>query len=708
MLKYIKIILLLFLFVSCGEIDPRIIEGIPREDVWTIIEVDAVIDSGAQPEPDILPPPDTFQIQDVHKKEPDAAAEYKESCWEAVWLRCPPYEEYWIAEAVIDICDDYSIVMIDNCRLVHECDPTDPIIAIQTCQTEEGFPGQQYVVCDKGKVDLTDCWKCDDTEICDLEDNDCDGIVDEGTYECTTVCEVAPAYCIEGEIICTAEEPEEEICNYLDDDCDNEIDEHQRNACDKCGPIPEEVCDGIDNDCNGLMDENLLQECETVCEKGYEICLSGMWSNCTAQQPIEEWCNAEDDDCDGNIDEDLDCVCSAADVGILIPCMEDPLICGQGYKTCECAVEPAAGQMCTEFGMTQCKATCYYFPPPADVICDEQKGIIISEICNNHDDDCDGEIDEDLFKSCYTGPAETLNVGICKAGNLMCSVGKWGNFIEEIFIDDLCMGEVLPLPEELCNGLDDNCDGELEDDMNDTDVLFILDTSGSMNDEIDAIVSALNMFALYYSDEDVIKWGLIYGPIWEKTTNENGASFIAEVLKIKHNFSAFSAFLTALSSTDFSQVDGSREMLYDALYLSLLNIASPNSIEYGDNEISWTTAYGTTIYSDPVIPKFTLSWRGLPKEAKRVVVIFTDETAQSYMSPQITNDILLKLEGGVKDLSVFVFSPTSTANSAHWDGTYVGWENLCQVGNGQWFELTNNPEEIFNNLMQILDNTVCE
>jgi len=149
-------------------------------------------------------------------------------------------------------------------------------------------------------------------------------------------------------------------------------------------------------------------------------------------------------------------------------------------------------------------------------------------------------------------------------------------------------------------------------------------------------------------------------------------------------------------------------MLYDALYLSLLNIASPNSIEYGDNEISWTTAYGTTIYSDPAIPKFKLNWRVSQKETKRVVVIFTDETAQSYTNPQITNDILLKLEGGVDDLSVFVFSPISTANSTHWNGTYVGWENLCQTGTGQWFELTNNAEEIFNNLMQILDNTVCE
>jgi hypothetical protein len=114
------------------------------------------------------------------------------------------------------------------------------------------------------------------------------------------------------------------------------------------------------------------------------------------------------------------------------------------------------------------------------------------------------------------------------------------------------------------------------------------------------------------------------------------------------------------------------------------------------------------IYSDPPIPSFVLSWRGLPKLANRAVVVLTDENGQSYMEPLITNDILLKLEGGVKDLSVFVFSPKSTANATSWDGTYKGWENLCQVGSGQWFELTNNSEEIFNNLMQIIDNTVCE
>ena len=43
----------------------------------------------------------------------------------------------------------------------------------------------------------------------------------------------------------------------------------------------------------------------------------------------------------------------------------------------------------------------------------------------------------------------------------------------ELFFDEMCFGEVLPLPEVLCNGLDDNCDGEIEDDMEDTDTLSL-------------------------------------------------------------------------------------------------------------------------------------------------------------------------------------------------------------------------------------------
>lgn len=54
-------------------------------------------------------------------------------------------------------------------------------------------------------------------------------------------------------------------------------------------------------------------------------------------------------------------------------------------------------------------------------------------------------------KSCYTGPAGTEGVGVCKAGTETCSQGSWGS----------CIGQVLPTA-ETCNGLDDDCDGQVD------------------------------------------------------------------------------------------------------------------------------------------------------------------------------------------------------------------------------------------------------
>jgi hypothetical protein len=49
--------------------------------------------------------------------------------------------------------------------------------------------------------------------------------------------------------------------------------------------------------------------------------------------------------------------------------------------------------------------------------------------------------------------------------------------------------------------------------MKETDVLFIVDWSGSMGDEMSAVMIALNQFAQNFSDEQVIKWAFMRGPV---------------------------------------------------------------------------------------------------------------------------------------------------------------------------------------------------
>ena len=116
---------------------------------------------------------------------------------------------------------------------------------------------------------------------------------------------------------------------------------------------------------------------------------------------------------------------------------------------------------------------------PADPQCDLYTGMALPyELCNNHDDNCNQLIDEDMFASCYSGSVSTMLVGICLPGEMTCKVGKWGHYDDnDKFKPNLCLGEVTPEKEDLCNGTDTNCDGKIDEDkeLEPTDILFIID-----------------------------------------------------------------------------------------------------------------------------------------------------------------------------------------------------------------------------------------
>lgn len=134
------------------------------------------------------------------------------------------------------------------------------------------------------------------------------------------------------------------------------------------GPQPE-TCDGTDEDLDRRIDEGFVlnQPCTTDDDRcGLTGCAAdGTDTACTAaaDAPMrgDERCNTLDDDCDGDTDEGFDVAA----------------VCMIGTGACQ------------TFGLQTCA------PDGMSTECDAMPIEPLPELCNEIDDDCDGDTDED-------------------------------------------------------------------------------------------------------------------------------------------------------------------------------------------------------------------------------------------------------------------------------------------------------------------------
>ena len=188
----------------------------------------------------------------------------------------------------------------------------------------------------------------------------------------------------------------------------------------------DEVCNGLDDDCDFLIDDGVAGGDPCTNTNGFGSCPGATFCTgaggtiCQGPIPEGETCNFTDDDCDLSIDEGF-------------PGLNT--VCSDGVGAC------------LRFGVVHCTAD------ELGTECSAVAGAPSSELCNAIDDDCDGPVDE-AFPT--LGDPCSAGVGICeRLGNFVCNGPGTGVACSAV--------AGAADPSETCNGLDDDCDGPVDE-----------------------------------------------------------------------------------------------------------------------------------------------------------------------------------------------------------------------------------------------------
>jgi hypothetical protein len=286
-----------------------------------------------------------------------------------------------------------------------------------------GVCGAGTQSCDTGAWGA--CSIAGSAEVCDGEDDDCDGVTDEGLtvqcwadgdgdgfalagsperFECPDAsrpavggCPVgttnrAPVGAVDGvvQFECDDADPairpdQAEICNSVDDDCDGAVDEGTTIECfvdadgdsyPPSGALPMDRCPGAGGGCPGGFTDRDPAAGAIDCDDG-DVGIS---------PAVAEACNGDDDDCDGSVDE-----------GATLTCFTD----GDGDSYAPASATP---EMLCAAGGGGCPGSRTSRSPAEGADCDDGAPAVnptAGETCNGDDDDCDSAIDEGVTINCY-------------------------------------------------------------------------------------------------------------------------------------------------------------------------------------------------------------------------------------------------------------------------------------------------------------------
>lgn len=385
-----------------------------------------------------------------------------------------------------------------------------------------GEPNEPAAACDEDE-------ECDDHFYCNGEERCIDNLCRQGEpIDCDDGIDCTVDRCVESTQECESEAPDEDGDGHVDASCEDRRGNPLGDDCDDNDslryPGNQEICDpeNRDEDCDpttfGTVDSDGDGYIDAACcnedDDGELNC--GM--DCDDQKPnvnptATEACDFLDNNCDGDTDE-----------GVSIEMYEDKDHDGRGDNSAE-TVESCAG------------AVGYAV---IDGDCDDEDPEVFEgqfEICDGKDNNCNGQVDEVRELAPWYRDADGDGYGDPESTPILSCYRVPGRVLSQNDCDDN-ENTVNPNATEICDGLDNDCNGRadfklpgnnnFEDDdgdgaadadcggvdCNDTDPRTsegAEEVCDGIDNDCDGEIDEQTVQNIWYTDEDGDGWGVVIG-----------------------------------------------------------------------------------------------------------------------------------------------------------------------------------------------------